>query len=64
VSSAVTCSDTHNEEDDWDELRVVAELLSRRGTEATLLGIPTGGALIFEPSGAMEVVGNPPFRLR
>lgn len=69
--------DTHNEEDDWDELRLVARLLERRAGGADravgaddgparphFLGIPTGGALVFRPDGSMEVVGKSPFRLR
>jgi cyanophycinase-like exopeptidase len=56
--------DTHNEEDDWDELRLVAKLLARRGEHTQLLGIPSGGALVFAPDGGMEVVGESPFRLR
>jgi hypothetical protein len=55
--------DTHNEEDDWDELRVVAELLRRRGLPSRLLGIPTRGALVFSAGGPMEVVGEEPFVL-
>jgi cyanophycinase-like exopeptidase len=56
--------DTHDEDDDWQELRTAAELLRRRGQDLCLLGIPTGGALIFDGAGGMEVVGSPPFRLR
>jgi putative intracellular protease/amidase len=56
--------DTHNEEDGWDELRIVAELCDRRGESARFLGIPTGGALVFAAGGGMEVVGEPPFTLR
>jgi putative intracellular protease/amidase len=56
--------DTHDEEDGWQELRTVAELLRRRGQDSCLLGIPTGGALVFDGTGGMEVVGSPPFRLR
>jgi cyanophycinase-like exopeptidase len=56
--------DTHNEEDDWDELRVAARLAARAGTHARFLGIPSGGALVFRGDGAMEVVGKPPFELR
>jgi hypothetical protein len=55
--------DTHDEEGGWEELRTAAELLRRRGESARLLGIPTGGALVFDGEGGMEVVGNPPFRL-
>jgi peptidase E len=55
--------DTHDEEEGWQELRTAAELLRRRGEATTLVGIPTGGALIFDGLGGMEVVGNPPFRL-
>lgn len=55
--------DTHNEADDWDELRVVARLCAARGKTASFLGIPTGGALIFHGQGAMETVGTPPFHL-
>jgi cyanophycinase-like exopeptidase len=58
--------DTHNEADDWDELRAVADLLRREmpGEEAVFLGIPTGGAIVFDEAGGMEVVGNSPTRLR
>jgi cyanophycinase-like exopeptidase len=55
--------DTHNEEDDWDELRVAAKLVHRQNAEAVFLGIPTGGALIVAGDGAVEVVGKAPFRL-
>jgi hypothetical protein len=55
--------DTHNEEDDWDELRVAARLLHRQKEKAVFLGIPTGGALVVAGDGAVEVVGKEPFRL-
>jgi cyanophycinase-like exopeptidase len=56
--------DTHNEEDDWDELRVAAKLVQRGGLTAVFLGIPTGGAIVLGNDGSMEVVGEQPFRLR
>jgi hypothetical protein len=49
--------DTHNEEDDWDELRVVAKLCARHRKKARFVGIPTGGALIFHGDGTIETVG-------
>jgi cyanophycinase-like exopeptidase len=52
--------DTHNEEDDWDELRLLAKLCSRHGEKARFIGIPTGGALIFDGNGRMESVGTKP----
>jgi cyanophycinase-like exopeptidase len=55
--------DTHNEEDDWDELRFIAKLCERRGETARFVGIPTGGALVFHGDGSMETVGNAPFVL-
>jgi hypothetical protein len=55
--------DTHNERDDWDELRDVAALCRRHGQEAKFLGIPTAGAIVFHADGDMEVVGQPPFVL-
>jgi hypothetical protein len=55
--------DTHNEEDDWDELRVAARLAERAGERAVFLGIPTGGALVVAGDGSIEVVGEQPFRL-
>jgi hypothetical protein len=55
--------DTHNEEDDWDELRLVAKLCAARGKAARFLGIPSGGALVFHGDGSMEPVGKPPFVL-
>jgi cyanophycinase-like exopeptidase len=56
--------DTHNEQDDWDELRFVAKLCARRRERATFVGIPTRGALVFGKDGTMEVVGEAPFRLQ
>lgn len=55
--------DTHNEEDDWDELRVVAKLCARHRKKASFVGIPTGGALIQHGDGTMETVGVEPFVL-
>jgi cyanophycinase-like exopeptidase len=55
--------DTHNEEDDWDELRLVASVCAARGKTARFLGIPAGGALIFRGDGSMEAVGKQPFVL-
>jgi cyanophycinase-like exopeptidase len=55
--------DTHNEEDDWDELRIVAKLADRRGERARFVGVPTGGALVVAGDGSFEVVGAPPFYL-
>ena len=53
--------DAHDEADDWGELRAAATLLRARGIQAKLLGIPTGGALIWSGAGDHEVVGIPPF---
>jgi cyanophycinase-like exopeptidase len=55
--------DTHDEEGDWQELRIAAALLRRRNENPTFLGIPTGGGLVFDGAGAMVVVGEPPFRV-
>jgi len=55
--------DVHNEEDDWDELRLVARLCAGQKPLLRFIGIPNGGALVFEPDGRMEVVGTPPFQL-
>jgi cyanophycinase-like exopeptidase len=56
--------DTHNEADDWDELRVVSRLASKARTKSRFLGIPTGGALVFDARDRMEVVGKEPFVLK
>lgn len=53
--------DAHDEADDWGELRAAATLLKAHGIQARLLGIPTGGALIWTSSDDHEVVGIPPF---
>jgi cyanophycinase-like exopeptidase len=55
--------DTHNEEDDWDELRAVEKLCARQGERARFIGIPTGGALVFHADGSMEHLGVEPFVL-
>jgi hypothetical protein len=62
--------DTHDEADGWEELHVMAGLLDRAKIQARLLGIPTGGALVYGAAGRigqignMEVVGIPPYLLR
>jgi cyanophycinase-like exopeptidase len=55
--------DTHNEDDDWDELRAVEKLCARQGKRARFIGIPTGGAIVFHADGSMEHLGAPPFVL-
>jgi cyanophycinase-like exopeptidase len=55
--------DTHNEEDDWDELRLVAKVCAARGKRARFIGIPSGGAVVFHGDGSMEAVGKPAFVL-
>jgi cyanophycinase-like exopeptidase len=55
--------DTHNEEDDWDELRLVHGMLQAAGENVRLRGIPTGGGLIVAPDGAIQAIGDPPLVL-
>jgi cyanophycinase-like exopeptidase len=55
--------DTHNEEDDWDELRLVRQLCARKHKNARFVGVPTGGALIRHGDDAMETLGVEPFIL-
>jgi hypothetical protein len=55
--------DTHNEEDDWDELRVVQRLVKRTKKKARFVGIPTGGAIVVGEGGRFEAVGNAPLVL-
>ena len=48
--------DTHAEEDDWEELHA----LLRLRPDGTLgYGIPSGGALVISPDGAVEAAGSP-----
>jgi hypothetical protein len=61
--------DTHDEADGWQELHTAAGLLEARGIAAHVLGIPTRGALVLEALEAggkphLEVIGDPPMRLR
>jgi putative intracellular protease/amidase len=56
--------DTHDEADDWAELRTVAKSLESRAMKATFIGIPSGGALVGRGGEPFEVVGSAPFTLR
>jgi peptidase E len=47
--------DTHGEEDDWEELRVLASLIPA-GTVG--YGIPSGAALIANPDGSVRALGG------
>jgi putative intracellular protease/amidase len=53
--------DAHDEADDWQELRAAGKLLAARGIQSRLMGIPTGGALVWTSAGGFEAVGTPPF---
>ncbi len=57
--------DCHGEEDDWNELKLVAAMLRARSTEGAaeprLRGIPTRGGLIVGPDNALEIVGDEAF---
>jgi putative intracellular protease/amidase len=54
--------DTHDEADGWQELHAAGKLLQAAGKRSKLIGIPTGGALVWKVEGGFEVVGNPPFQ--
>lgn len=56
--------DTHAEEDDWAELKLVAGMLDAAGRAPRLYGIPTNGALIADTDGRLEPAGDAPFVLR
>jgi peptidase E len=43
--------DTHSEDDDWSELRVLLRLLGKQGPKPTAYGIPSKGRLEIEASG-------------
>ncbi len=52
---AQVCCDTHGEEDDWGELRVLTRLI----TAGTIgYGIPSGTALIANPDGSVLARGG------
>ena len=53
--------DAHAEDSDWADLRAV---LHARGEGARGIGIPRGGALVFEPDGTVEAVRHPLTELR
>jgi cyanophycinase-like exopeptidase len=55
--------DTHAEEDDWVELRLVAGMLAAEKRALRCYGIPTDGALVVHPDGTLEPAGDPPFVL-
>jgi cyanophycinase-like exopeptidase len=47
--------DTHGEDDDWEELRVLTRLIP---TETVGYGIPSGTALIANPDGSVLALGG------
>jgi len=47
--------DTHDEEDGWEELRMLAQLVPA-GT--AVFGIPSGSALVTNPGGSVRAVGG------
>lgn len=57
--------DCHGEEDDWNELKLVAAMVRARpgvgGDGPRLRGIPTRGGLIVRPDNSLEVVGDEAF---
>jgi peptidase E len=54
--------DTHAEDDDWEELRALARLLSG-SAEKTVYGIPSGGCAVYR-NGKVRALGKPLARFR
>jgi cyanophycinase-like exopeptidase len=55
--------DTHDEEDGWNELKLVHGMLRAAGHRHRVRGIPTDGALVIHDDGRLEPVGAAPFEL-
>jgi hypothetical protein len=55
--------DTHDEDDDWGELRLVHGMLRAAGHRHRVRGIPTDGGLIVHADGSLEVTGEPGIEL-
>lgn len=55
------CSlDTHGEDEEWRETQAFAAVRARElGREARAYAVPSGGALVIGPDGAMEARGEP-----
>jgi peptidase E len=53
--------DTHAEDDDWEELKMVRGMLRKKAVTIRARGIPTSGGLFILPDGQLEPVGDPPF---
>jgi hypothetical protein len=52
--------DCHDEASDWEELRAVARLLAATNAPTPrFIGIPTGGAVVVDASGAIGQLGGP-----
>jgi cyanophycinase-like exopeptidase len=52
--------DTHGEDDDWQEARSFAAVRARElGKKARAFGVPSNGALLVDPAGAIEARGVP-----
>lgn len=55
--------DCHAEEDDWNELVLIADLLRASGHKPRLRGLPTGSGVVVGAGGALEIVGDVPFEI-
>ena len=57
--------DCHDEASDWEELRLVKKMCDakRIADRVRFIGIPTGGTVVVDPSGAHEIVGKEPLHL-
>jgi peptidase E len=58
---AKICCDTHDEENDWDELRALARLMP---AGRVVYGIPSGTALVVHADGILRAVGGAVHRFR
>jgi peptidase E len=61
LALARICCDTHDEENDWDELRALARLTP---AGRAVYGIPSGTALVAHADGTLRAIGGAVHRFR
>lgn len=66
LGAVAVAVDVHDEESDWEELRALLAAWAQEEPDAVVAayGIPTGGALELDGSGAVTTLGRASFRLR
>jgi hypothetical protein len=55
--------DCHAEEDEWNELHLIGQMLRAAGKNPRLRGLATGSGVIVDEGGSLEMVGSAAFEI-